>query len=45
IHAMRADVLSGVVGEYIVPGSMAEQWDVAGLERTLAGEFQLDLPV
>ena len=45
IHAMRADVLSSVVGEYIVPGSMAEQWDVAGLERTLAGEFQLDLPV
>jgi preprotein translocase subunit SecA len=45
IHAMRGDVLSSVVGEYIVPGSMAEQWDVAGLERTLAGEFQLDLPV
>ncbi len=45
IHAMRADVLSSVVREYIVPGSMAEQWDVAGLERTLAGEFQLDLPV
>ena len=45
IHAMRADVLSSVVGEYIVPGSMAEQWDVAGLERALAGEFQLDLPV
>ncbi|MDP2024590.1 preprotein translocase subunit SecA [Sulfuriferula sp.] len=45
IHAMRADVLSSVVREYIVPGSMAEQWDVAGLERTLAGEFQLVLPV
>ena len=45
ITAMRADVLNGVVGDYIVPGSMAEQWDVAGLERALAGEFQLDLPV
>ncbi len=45
ITAMRADVLTSVVGDNIMPGSMAEQWDVAGLERTLAGEFQLDLPV
>jgi preprotein translocase subunit SecA len=45
ITAMRADVLNSVVGDYIVPGSMAEQWDVAGLERALAGEFQLEVPV
>ncbi len=45
IHAMRADVLNNIVGEYIQPGSMAEQWDVAGLERALAGEFQLQLPL
>ncbi len=45
ISAMRADVLRSVIAEYIVPGSMEEQWDVAGLERTLSGEFQLDMPV
>ncbi len=45
ISAMRADVLRSIVAEYIVPGSMAEQWDIAGLERTLSGEFQLDMPI
>ena len=45
ISAMRADVLHSVIAEYIVPGSMAEQWDIAGLERTLSGEFQLDMPI
>ena len=45
ISAMRADVLHSAITEYIVPGSMAEQWDVAGLTRTLSGEFQLNLPV
>ncbi|ARU30609.1 preprotein translocase subunit SecA [Sulfuriferula sp. AH1] len=45
INAMREDVLRSVVGEYVIPGSMAEQWDVAGLERVLASEFQLSLPV
>jgi preprotein translocase subunit SecA len=45
ITAMREDVLGSVVSEYVVPGSMAEQWDVAGLERVLASEFQLPLPV
>ena len=45
IHAMRTDVLNNMVGEYIQPGTMAEQWDVAGLERTLAAEFQLQLPL
>ncbi|MEQ1667822.1 MAG: preprotein translocase subunit SecA, partial [Sulfuriferula sp.] len=45
ITAMRADVLAQLVATYIVPGSMAEQWDVAGLERALAAEYQLSLPV
>ncbi|MES2405883.1 MAG: preprotein translocase subunit SecA [Pseudomonadota bacterium] len=45
IHAMRTDVLNSIVGEYVQAGSMAEQWDVAGLERALAAEFQLQLPL
>ncbi|NOT17978.1 MAG: preprotein translocase subunit SecA [Sulfuriferula sp.] len=45
ITAMRADVLAQLVATYIVPGSMAEQWDIAGLERALSAEYQLNLPV
>ena len=45
IDAMRTDVLNSIVGEYVQAGSMAEQWDVAGLERALAAEFQLQLPL
>ena len=45
ITAMRADVVRGCISEHIVPGSMEEQWDIAGLERTLATELQLEVPV
>lgn len=45
ITAMREDVLRRVISEHVIPGSMAEQWDVAGLELVLASEFQLQLPV
>ncbi len=45
ITAMRADVIRSCVSEHIVPGSMEEQWDIAGLERTLNAELQLELPV
>ena len=45
IHGMRAQVLNDTINEYIPPGSMAEQWDVAGLTQALAGEFLLDCPV
>jgi preprotein translocase subunit SecA len=45
IDAMRADVVSGYVNEFIPPGSVEEQWDVAGLEKTLENELQLKLPV
>ncbi len=45
VEAMRADVLAGIMAEYIVPGSMEEEWDIAGLERALHSEFALELPV
>ncbi len=45
ITAMRADVVSGVVAQHIIEGSLEEQWDVAGLERTLDSELALPLPV
>ena len=45
IRAMRDDVLSDIISLHIVPGSMDEQWDVAGLEKTLAAQFSLNLPL
>jgi preprotein translocase subunit SecA len=45
INAMREGVLSDTLADHIPPGSMEEQWDAAGLEKTLGAEFQLHLPV
>jgi preprotein translocase subunit SecA len=45
IASMRNDVFDELVGEHVPPGSVEEQWDVAGLERSLAAEFQLRLPL
>ena len=45
ITAMRGDVLDHLVGLHIPPESIEEQWDVPGLEKALASEFQLQLPL
>ena len=45
ITAMRADVVSGYTDQHIPPGSLDEQWDIAGLERTLESELALKLPI
>jgi preprotein translocase subunit SecA len=45
IAAMRADVLDAAINLHIPVGSVVEQWDVPGLEKLIAGEFQLDLPL
>ncbi len=45
IANIRADVVSGVVGTFIPPNSLEEQWDVAGLEEALLREFGDKLPV
>jgi preprotein translocase subunit SecA len=45
ISAMRGDVTRRLVGEYVPPESVEEQWDVPGLEKALASEFQLQLPM
>jgi len=45
LNAMRADVVNGYVGQHIAPESLEEQWDPAGLERTLEAELRLKLPV
>src|SRR5690349_5680975 len=41
ITAMRQDVLKNLVGLYVPPQSVEEQWDVPALEKALAAEYQL----
>jgi preprotein translocase subunit SecA len=45
IEAMRADVVAAIIDEHIPPGSIDEQWDVAGLEEALDRELNVRLPV
>jgi preprotein translocase subunit SecA len=45
IEAMRNDVLTETFATYIPPDSVEEQWDVTGLERALAVDFGLELPL
>ena len=42
---MRGDVLSSMIATHIPPGSVEEQWDVAGLEKELTAETGLNLPI
>ncbi|HXF18038.1 MAG TPA: preprotein translocase subunit SecA [Burkholderiales bacterium] len=45
IRSMREGAFDAVISVHIPPGSVDEQWDVPGLEKTLAGEFSLRLPI
>ena len=45
IMAIRADVVNGIVSLFIPPESIAEQWDVKGLEEHLEREYGLAMPV
>ena len=45
VKAMRESVLEETINQHITPHSMEEQWDIPGLERVLATEFRLDLPL
>ncbi|MFT5482417.1 MAG: preprotein translocase subunit SecA [Halieaceae bacterium] len=45
IALIRGDVVNAVIDNYMPPQSLEEQWDVAGLEQKLEGEFGLVLPL
>ncbi|GFD77752.1 protein translocase subunit SecA [Tenacibaculum sp. KUL118] len=45
IAAIREDVISNVVDEYIPPQSLEEMWDVSGLEERMRADFAVDLPI
>jgi preprotein translocase subunit SecA len=45
VNGIRVDVVAEVVAEHMPPGSMEEQWDIAGLEKLLLAEFQCRAPI
>jgi preprotein translocase subunit SecA len=45
VAAIRRDVLSVLVGQYIPPDSLEEQWDIKGLEEALARDCGLQFPL
>ena len=45
ISAIRADVVIGIISDYVPPQSIEEQWDIPGLQEALKAEFGLTLDV
>ncbi len=45
VVAVREDVIDEFVSDFIPPQSMAEQWDVPGLEKALETDFRAQMPV
>ena len=45
ITSVREDVINQAVDSFIPPQSLEEQWDVPGLEKALATDFSLQLPL
>ncbi|QYJ89622.1 MULTISPECIES: preprotein translocase subunit SecA [Shewanella] len=42
---IQADVVNGLIDQYIPPQSVEELWDIAGLETRLEQEYALRMPV
>jgi len=45
IVALREGCFTDLVHQFVPPESVEEQWDIAGLERVLADEWQIELPL
>ncbi len=45
VGSLRHGVFKAVVRNSVPEGAVEEQWDVPGLERALASEWQLDVPL
>lgn len=45
IVEFRKEVLDATISQHIAPQSLPEQWDVAGLEASLASDFAIKLPI
>jgi preprotein translocase subunit SecA len=45
ISAMREEVVTNLIDEFVPPQSVYDQWDLKGLEDKIRNEFGLELPV
>jgi len=45
VDAVREDVVNALISQYVPPGSLDEQWDIAGLEDALVNEYGHEMPV
>ena len=45
IASLRRGVFTAVFRNFVPEGAVEEQWDLAALERTLASEWQLEVPL
>jgi preprotein translocase subunit SecA len=45
IQTIRAGVVDSVINVFVPPESLAEQWDIRGLEENIDREFGLKLPI
>jgi preprotein translocase subunit SecA len=45
VVAARADVINNIISQYILPKTMVEQWDIAGLEEHLQLELNEEIAV
>ncbi|WP_252107581.1 MULTISPECIES: preprotein translocase subunit SecA [unclassified Halomonas] len=45
VIGIREEVMESTISDYVPPQSLAEQWDLPGLEAHLKTEFNLDAPV
>ncbi|MFB9147866.1 preprotein translocase subunit SecA [Halomonas alkalicola] len=45
VAGIRQEVLDLAISDYVPPQSLAEQWDLPGLQDHLKAEFNLDVPV
>ena len=45
VDAIREDVVNSLISVYMPPGSLDEQWDIAGLEEALVNEYGHEMPV
>ncbi len=45
IESLRQGCFTDLVHAYVPPESVEEQWDIAGLEKILSEDWQIDLPL
>jgi preprotein translocase subunit SecA len=45
VRSMREGTIGDIISQYIPPGTVEEQWDAPGLEKALAAELTLHVPL